>query len=152
MTRTRATIVTAGGGLALAVLLGAGPATQPTRTAAAAAGSDRENVLGPITTRDLALVARPADPAPFPVGSRVIVPPRLDGMPNASVYLTPRAQWIPRKFNGGTFYLIPCEKTESANGSATPAPSPTPAGRATVEWGRLLAPPSTQPTSAAPAR
>ena len=124
MTRTRATIVAAVGGLALAASLGAGPATQPARAVAG---------------------------APFREGSCVIVPPRVDVMPNASVYLTPRAQWIPRQFNGGTFYLIPCEKTESATAAAIPAPSQTVVtrGAVTVDWGKLLSRPSTQPTSAA---
>jgi hypothetical protein len=161
MTRTRSKILAAAGGLTLAASLGAGPATQPTRGVAAATGAAApapapadgwEYARGPSTTRDLALIAPPAAPAPFPHGSRVIVPSREHGMPNASVYVTPRAEWIPRPFNGGTFYLIPCDKTANANAGGAPAPSPTVAGRAAVDWGRLLARPSTQPASVAPAR
>ena len=155
MTRTRATIATAASVLALAASLGAGPATQPTRAAAAATSAaasapadGREYARGPSITRDLAFVAPPAEPAPFPHGSRVFVPSRGQGMPNASVYVTPRVEWIPRPFNGGTFYLIPCERTANANAAGALAPSPTVAGRATVDWGRLLARPATQPTSA----
>ena len=147
MTRTRATIVGSVGGLALAASLGAGPATQP---ACATAGDAHYLSIGR-SARDIVRLPQPADPAPFPQGSRVIVPPRVDVMPNASVYLTPRAQWIPRQFNGGTFYLIPCEKTETATAATAVAPSQTVVTRRTmtVEWGKLLARPSTQPTSAA---
>ena len=63
---------------------------------------------------------------------------------------TPQAQWIPRPFNGGTFYLIPCDKSESTMSTAivSPRPAAAEATHATVkvDWG-LLTRPTTQPSA-----
>jgi hypothetical protein len=147
MTGTRATIVAGLSALTLAASLGAGPATQPSR----AAPGDAQHPSIVCWTQGIARLAQPADPAPFRDGSRIVIPPRVDVMPNASIYLTPRAQWSPRQFNEGTFYLIPCARAESATAAATVARLSTVVtrGTVTVDWGKLLARPSTQPTSAA---
>ena len=40
----------------------------------------------------------------------VIPKPHVESLPRVSPrYVTPRSEWIPREFNGMTYYLIPCD-------------------------------------------
>jgi len=68
--------------------------------------------------------------------ARVYVPRMPDAsnaMPRARAYVTPKTEWIPKRFNGRTFYIIPCETgTTSAASVTLDVGTVTPAKPATV--------------------
>jgi hypothetical protein len=124
-------------GLALAASLGAGPATQPVDVR-------RSNVeLMPKAAElqlDVQFLQKPLETIP---SARVFVPRMPDAgnaMPRARAYVTPRTEWIPKRFNGQTFYIIPCE-----TGATSTVCAP-----ATVNVGNVVAP--AKPAAVAPAQ
>ena len=124
-------------GFALAASLGAGPATQPIDVL-------RDNVaLIPKAAElkfDVRFLQKPLETIP---SAGVYVPRMPDAgraMPRAQTYVTPRSSWIPKLFNGQTFYIIPCE-----TGAASTASVPV-----TVDVGIPLIP--TKPAAVAPAQ
>ena len=123
--------------LALAASLGAAPATQPIE----------------VRQGNLELIANEAGPRPDvrfrqkpleSIPSARVYVPRLPeagtAMPRARAYVTPRSEWIPKRFNGQTFYIIPCE-TGAASTLSVPV---------TVNVGTVVTP--AKPAAAAPAQ
>ena len=115
MTRRSHALLITCTGFALAMSLGAAPATQPVH-------QRRDIVVLTPKVGDLQLDVRflqkPLETIP---SARVYVPRLPEAgitMPRAGGYLTPRSEWIPRRFNGQTFYIIPCETGATATVSA----------------------------------
>ena len=102
--------------LALVTSLGAGPATQPIEVRQ---GSIEVMPKAVELKLDLRFLQKPLETIP---SARVYVP-RLPeagtAMPRARAYVTPRSEWIPKRFNGQTFYIIPCE-TGAASAVSVP--------------------------------
>jgi hypothetical protein len=100
--------------LALASL-GAGPATQPIDIRQ---GSVEVMPKAAELKLDMRFLQKSLETIP---SARVYVP-RLPeagiAMPRAGGYLTPRSEWIPRRFNGQTFYIIPCATAAASSASA----------------------------------
>ena len=124
-------------GVALAASLGAGPATQPVDVRQ---GNVELMPKAAELELDLRFLQKPVETIP---SARVYVPRMPDAgsaMPRARTYLTPRSEWIPRRFNGRTFYIIPCET----------GTTPTTSVPVTVNVGTFVAP--AKPATVAPAQ
>ena len=124
-------------GLALAMLLGAAPATQPV-------DQRRDIVVLTPKVRELQLDVRFLQKPLETIPSARVYVPHVPGagsaMPRAHAYITPRSEWIPKQFNGRTFYIIPCE-----TGAASSASGPV-----IVDVGTFVAP--ARPAAVAPAQ
>ena len=110
-----AVLATMGIALGSTASAAAPPSTQPTAANASAVYElQREIVLRSNGEAVRAAIAQAREAA------RIVAPRSPDGMPRASVYVTPREHWIPKLFNGGTFYIIPCQ-TGDKSASVGPA-------------------------------
>jgi hypothetical protein len=112
-----AALATMGIALGSVASAAAPPSTQPTPAKVSGAYEVKQGILLHFDGDALpATIARAREAA------RIIVPRSPDGMPRAPVYVTQREQWIPRAFNGGTFYIIPCQTGDKG---ASVAPTTT---------------------------
>ena len=92
-------------GLLSLALLGADPATQPTR--ATGVPIDPRVYAGKVSDLKARL---PNATAPNLRGGMLVVPERQVDRQMLVVppFVTPRSEWVAKQFNGLTYYLIPC--------------------------------------------
>jgi hypothetical protein len=130
MTRRSQALLITCTGLALAMSLGAAPATQ-------LVDQRRDIVVLTPKVGDLQLDVRFLQKSLETIQSARVYVPRMpdasNAMPRARAYVTPKTEWIPKRFNGQTFYIIPCETgTTSAASVTLDVGTVTPAKPATV--------------------